>query len=234
MSVINFISLIIGWFLGIASHLTIDSIRRISSKRDLFNGINSELKELLNKLVLVAYQLGLRSGKYDRDFLEWCLKMHRKFSVESEIKTFSEVLEEFVKYSDEDLASFAKLKRAEHKSVGLSLKKYNLAFLNSRMSDLTLLNVKLQSILLNIRDRLNMMNEEIEFTMKHHYMTFDSSISSENHQRLIGQIQENHSNIQNMAIDIVNMINTYFERYENLTSGLTLTEKCLRIFSRSS
>lgn len=234
MNKFNLAFLLFGWFLGIASHLVIDKIRKISQKRDLMKGVNSDLRGLQIKLVLLAYQLGQRSGCYDRDFLEWCIRIYHGLDGIEEVKIFPAALEELLKQSDEELAAFLKIKRAEYENVGFSLKKYHLAFLDSRINDISLLDIGLQCILLDIKTRLSMENEEIEYTMKYHHMTFDSSISEENHKRIKEQIHTKHADIQDMAMTIVNMINTYFEKLKNLTPGLTLTEKCWRIFSRSS
>ena len=217
MTKISFISLILGWALGICSHLAIDNLRRFFSKRDLMKGLETELSELVIILVGLSYRLGSHSGTYDSRFLDWCAKMYKKAKL-------SAIMEELAQLGNDDIAGIRYLQRAKNENVGLGLKTYNLVFLDSRIRDLPLLEVSSQSILLKIKSLMGLLNEEVRYTMKCHYMTYDSSITPENHQTLKLQIESHHSNIQDMAIRIVDHIDDFFEKVET-TSRTNFIEK---------
>lgn len=220
---INLTSLLIGWILGVAGPLIIYEIKKRFNRKDLLNGINSEFKELQFKYIHLAYQLGLHSANFDRDFLKWCLTILRKFDETDKPKALSDRIKQLLSPYGKTLNYYLNREREKSIKLSLSLKKYRLAFLDSKVNEISMLNTDFQRVILDIKAWLDLINDEIENTRKYHYMTFDSSISYESHEIVKEQIYNNFENIQEMIISIVNKIENYLERQITLNKESTLT-----------
>ena len=84
--------------------------------------------------------------------------------------------------SDEEFAATVQENKARRLGLGLSLKKYSAPFLDSKLGQLSLLNVDLQARLLEVRAQLSMFNEEVEQARAYFKMTFDKSADEINHE----------------------------------------------------
>jgi len=62
----------------------------------------------------------------------------------------------------------------------LSFKKYALPYLKSRINEMSLLDENVQSNLLQLNFKLNLLNSEVEESKFHYQLTFNSEISEEN------------------------------------------------------
>ena len=74
-------------------------------------------------------------------------------------------------------------------------------------------------MILNIRSHLDLLNSEIDIAMKYHFMTYDSSISIENHKRLTIDLKKRFANIQGMAMQIADRIGEFIKISNNLDNS---------------
>ena len=204
---LNLPSIMVGWLFGIASPLIIDKIKGYSKKKSLIKGLLSELDEVQFKLACVAHTLGLRYGKFDREFLLWLQSIFLFYiGIDNRKDSLNKSVGENLKLSDQDIKSYVLAERNNFEGVGLNLKAYRLTFLNANIKELPLLKTEPQRLLLDLSTRLEMINEEIEASKKYHLMTFDSKITDQNHQRINQLINQKYSDIQKMVIDVVDKI----------------------------
>ncbi len=196
----EFAYLILGWLFGLLSPLIVSRINRAYTKRELFDGIKTEIKECQFRTILIAYLLGARFGKYDREFLEWCLPYLEKYqgteSKEMTIKAIRGLLD----LKDKDIRKVNELRRLEEKGRGLSLKKFHLPFLESKISEISCFKIELQNIIYEIISRVQLINEEIESAIRYFNMTFDSNVSDENQEIIRAELPQKYSNLQNQLI----------------------------------
>ena len=177
--------LILGWLFGLLSPSIIDRINQSYSIKQLLNGIKTEMKECQFRAVLIAYLLGIRYGKYDRDFLMWCRLYISKYQGLEPTEKYIDAIDYLVKMKDEDLKNRLDTKRSLEKRRGLNLKKLNLPFLNSKIGEVSCFSIELQNIIFEIKSRLELINEEIDTALSYFHMTFDASISNENYSTLV-------------------------------------------------
>ncbi len=199
--------LILGWFLGIASPLIIEKIKSYPRRALLVRAISSELDELQVQLTLAASSLGRRYGTFDKQFILWTQGILSQYQgIENQISAANLNLEELLRYDDTQLEACIQIQRDSREGVGLSLKTYSLPFANANMHELSLLRIDCQRLLLDIRSRIEMINQEVEVARQYHLMTFDSSITGERHEQVIQVIKTKYSDIQRMLIEVVNKI----------------------------
>jgi hypothetical protein len=194
---------ILGWLSGLLSPSIINRISRSYSRRELFNGIKVEMKECQFRVLLVANLLGLRFGRYDKEYLSWCLPYLQNYrGSENPEGTLKAVLS-FLEAKEEDVEHMLALKRSMEKGLGLNLKRFHLPFLDSKMGEVSSFRIELQNIIYEIRSRLQIINEEIDSAIEYFRMTFDSSISTENHRIIKESLRQKYVRLQDQLVILV-------------------------------
>ena len=95
--------LILGWLLGLLSPSIANRISRSYSKKELLNGIKTEMKECQFRALLVANMLGSRYGKFDKEYLNWCLPYLENYQGAENIENTLKTVTSFLESKDEDL-----------------------------------------------------------------------------------------------------------------------------------
>jgi len=209
----NYTSLIIGWILGILGtvlgKLLIDSIKQLQKKEEIKKGLFTEFKGVRLRLAITTYQVCSILGTLNRDLLTWCFDI---LSEAEDTEATSEILpamKELMKLDDEKIQAII----SNQGKAALSLKKFFLPFLDSNINNLSLFDVKFQNFVLEIRAKLNLLNEEIDLSRFFYEKTFDSSLSPKNHQIInknLDQLYQNVANIARLTADkITNLIQNF-------------------------
>jgi len=151
---------------------------------------------------------------YDKDFVRWCLPIFKQHSEEEGVELVLKTLETQLAMPDDQFAYVASSLRAAP-NVGKGLKKVNLAFSEMHLAELSLFSIKFQSQLFDLRSKLSMLNDEIDTAQKYHFMTFDSSLSPENHAIITIEVNNKYVFIQGMIVRALNTISMIlnFEKY---------------------
>lgn len=209
--------LFLGWLLGLASPLIVERIKRTYTKQELLNGIKTELNETQFRILCLSSLLGMRYGKYDRTYLEWCLPYFKYYKGNEQKENCVKSREELLKLNDEKIEQTTlSLKRKQEQGIGLSLKKYHLPFLDSKIGEISKFNIELQNIIYEIISRLQLFNDEIDKAIEYHQMTFDSTISNENHRIIRFEITNKYKILQEMAIGIVKKMDNCIKYKEKI------------------
>lgn len=194
--------LIIGWLFGLLSPSIVSRINRSYSRRELFDGIRAEIKECQFRIILVAYLLGSRFGKYDREFLEWCLPYLEKYEgTESKERTVK-AIRSLLDLKDEEIRAVNETQRMEE-GRGLNLKKFHLPFLDSKFSEISCFRIELQNIIYEITSKVQLINDEIESATRYFNMTFDTTMSDENQKIVRSELLRKYANLQDQLIILV-------------------------------
>lgn len=97
------------------------------------------------------------------------------------------------------------LKAAEN--IILSLKTYSLPFIESILEHLSVFDSKFQRDILEVRDQISILNEEIENAMSYSRLTFDPSSMDTNKDIISTNINSSYNNIGERCRIIVDKIN---------------------------
>lgn len=201
----NIIYLSIGFVFGIVADLLIEQIKLFFKKRALLNGAIIELSELRIKLASACFYIGKETGNFDRGFLKWCEPIFRDYKGPEPTEIILTGLENLLKLNDSQIEEY-RLGIKSPKGIGIGLKRYEIPFIQSKMNEISILKNIYQNIIFNIMSKLEPLNAEVDFAMKYHFMTYDSSISPENHDRIEKDIMRRAETIQQMAMTLVDRI----------------------------
>ena len=204
----NIFYLLLGWILGLLSALIspilVDKIKKHFNKKEFKAGIFAELKELKYRLAVNVFQIISKYGTLDKDLLNWLRPL-----VEESKGTYSkdslDAIEKLLKFNDEHfktLNEYAKL----HALSAISLKKYHLPFLDSKIGELSLFDMEFQNKIFEIRAQISFLNENIEQSQFFYEKTFDSTLNIENHKIINQNLRDSYQNISNNAKVIIDLI----------------------------
>jgi hypothetical protein len=191
--------LVVGWVLGLASHLIIEEYRRWRERRDLKLTLRSELHELQYRLALVAWQVHQRFGRLDRALLDWFRPIvigYKGVNADPKfVAAFQSLAAVPPDQLDRDIKAAAGMFKAPA-GTALVLKKYAAGFLDSRVSSLSSLDSELVSRLSEIRSQLAFINEDVDQARFYFQLTYNSSLSDGNRNRA----EQSLSSVQEGAV----------------------------------
>ncbi len=202
--------LIIGWLLGLLSPSIVLGIRNEYKRREVRSGIESELKELLNRMATVVSIIALRFGRYDKELVEWLIPLFEGYKGVNPSENILQLLKKQQKLDDKQFAEIVAYEKVDSE-LGLAVKKYKLPYLESKIGELSIFSEKSQRQALEILTNLHLFNEEVEEARFYFKLTYDSGISEENHLRASEGGNASYRNIGKRARIIVDRIKKYQE-----------------------
>lgn len=198
------IFVLLGALIGILAPAAVEAIRRERDVPKFKAALRIELSDLRIRVALAAYHTEMRFGAINRTYLEWT---KRALVANDGINDTTEILKlinTLLAQSDEVIAAFAETQRATQAGA-LSLKKYALPILDSRLPTLWMLDEGLQRQLLDVRARLDLMNEEIDQARVYFQLTYQG-LNEENGSRANSNLTSSYRNIAVCAKTLVDRI----------------------------
>lgn len=202
----NVLYLLLGWLLGLLSPQVAERIKRHYQKSDLRCGIISELKEIKVRVVSAVYLLAKKIGTYDKELIEWVKKHLEGYEGSYPTKRMLSSLEKLSNQANNQQLETIQLLYYDEES-GLSLKKFYLPFLESRIDSLPVFSDRFRSLIFEIRSQIQMLNEEIDNAQFYFRKTFDSSMNAESHKIVRQNLKSCYGNIERQIRPMVEKIN---------------------------
>jgi hypothetical protein len=190
------------------SPVIVSRIYRHYKKNDLHVGISKEINHVKERLILTLDTISHRTGSYDRELIKWLLDHYEKVEVKK--NTILECYRMQLKASDSELQAMI-YHQAAPACSGLSLQKYPLLFIGMHLSEISLFSSDLQIEIFELKNRIELLNSEVDLAQKYFFMTFDSNISTENHELI-------KLDLTNKYIHVESMIKRAVEQIEKINS----------------
>lgn len=203
--------LLIGWLLGLLSPSIAQGIRKKGKRREIRSGIESELKDLGHRMATVVYITASKFGKYDKALVEWLIPLFEEYKGDNSSGGMLRLLRSHQKSNDEQFAEIIADMVADSGS-GLAVKKYKLPYLESKIGELSLFSERSQRRALEILNHLHLFNEEVEEARFYFKLTFDSSISVENHSKALEGGNTSYIKMGERAQIIIDRIRKFEEK----------------------
>jgi hypothetical protein len=92
-------------------------------------------------------------------------------------------------------------------AYALSVKKYRVPYIESRLTDLGAFDEEAQALILDIQWRFSLYNEEVDEARFYFKLTYESGVSEENHRRAAQGVESTYRNLAQMARHIIERIN---------------------------
>ena len=223
-----------GWLLGILASLTIRWSDRNQKINDFINGLYAQLLEIHPRLVGTYISIKYLIGPLSRDTVIWVNSMlpsSHNFTIDEILKTVNKMMlqnpEEVYEAASKQ---YYQLEKAVPKGKGL--KKFNLNFLETNLSSISLLSNDLQVPLWKILDRINLINQEIDSYFFYLQKTFEPEVMKTNETQLkanmnssLEMILKNIHSITNVILELLNNLKIHKDPWTY--KGIFSKYKCI-------
>lgn len=186
--------ILLGWLLGVLSPLITRHGERNRRKKEIGEGLRAELSEFRVRLAGMAFLVTLRFGTFDRAFIKWLLPLFQSYRGAHPTKEFRDTLEKLSGHSDAEIQTFAVMGKA-NEDRALSLKRFVLPYLEANMGNLDLFSERAKLLALEVSAQVAAINEETEQVRFYYGLTFDSSLTTRNHEIVNASIASSSLNV---------------------------------------
>lgn len=187
--------IIIGWLFGLLSPRIVDLISLNYRKRDIARAVAIEARDLQYRLAIVSFLLAQKYGEITREYLSWLKPMLEQYTGKEPRKATYDLVEYLQGADDQIFSAMIQAERAEE-GMGLSLKQYSASFIECHLPNFSLFSTEYQSYIHEFRNHFSILNQEIAGAIQYQQMTWDSSITGDNHQRLAQELSQRYANLQ--------------------------------------
>lgn len=198
-------AIILGWLLGLLSPMIVDTIRKRYRKKEVRQGIITELSDLRLRMATAVYRFESHFGTYDRALVNWLIPILENHNSQTEIGDCLKGIKEKAAFDDQAFHECAK-RQKEQPYKGLSVKKYRVPYLDSNIGELGIFDERSRAAILDVRAQLEMYNEEIDEARLYQKLTFDLRDSEINHPIAYQLVQNCYKNLGQRAKQIADRI----------------------------
>jgi hypothetical protein len=205
------VGVILGWLLALLSPVIVEAIKRPRAKRDLERAFFSELLEIKFRMLGSVFQLARATRSVDRLLLQWIVAHsdgHESDSVYTETMTS---IKQVLGKPEQEMSIYLKV-LGDKAPSSLSLKTYPTPFLDSHIPSLSLFESEFQQKIMDVKSRINMINQEVEQNRMYLQLTFQP-ISQENHATVSGNLDSSYLFQRNFSKDIVERIEQLMNKH---------------------
>ncbi|PIR69675.1 MAG: hypothetical protein COU47_01110 [Candidatus Niyogibacteria bacterium CG10_big_fil_rev_8_21_14_0_10_46_36] len=177
--------LILGWALGLLSVVLSDFYRDWRENKIARPALLEELHELRQRLVHHVFLIQHKHGTVDHKFIKWAHSALTQYkganinSTESLINNLTTLLN-LSKEEVDAIAQATKQQKDPRRQTGL--RKHSLPMLETNMETVRKFNPILRGKILEIKTRVDFLNELIDETRYYFKLSFESGITPENYQ----------------------------------------------------
>jgi hypothetical protein len=180
--------LLLGWGLGLFSPLIVDAVKAHFNKKNVRAALRAELEDTEMRLAVTSLSLKQSHGQLDKKFLAWLRPILEKYSGDEAIEGTKALVAKIA--DDEKLLEQVGAAARAREGVGSNLKTIRTAFLDSHLSEILQMPVALQKRIHEFRIHLDLFNQDVSKSREYQMMSFDSSLTPENHDRVITDLKD--------------------------------------------
>lgn len=204
----SILMLLLGWSLGILSPSITNKIQEKKKAKNIKQSILNEADEFRITMAAVLYQIKQRANSIDHELINFLLPIYKKYSGIKQVNNVMHGLEKMQKMDSEQLS---KMQQNSGIYDSLSLKKYDLPYLKTKVHEISVLENEFQRKTLEFLFLLDTFNEKVEESRFFYKLTFDGSISDDNHHIASAELENSYSNVSEQAKLILMKINALLE-----------------------
>lgn len=191
-----------GWVLGVFSSIILEKQKRKQIKEDYKDSLITELDLVYPRILANYYEIIREMGELNKEKLEW---MHNMISKKNS-KSLDDIDEHIIKILEKDNKEIILLNKKPQNIRTLSLKKFNLSFLQENISSFSLLDKEFRHNAINIRTNINYLNDCIDKVEFFYKTTFVPDISENNYNVAYKNIENYYINIADLCRSTSEMI----------------------------
>jgi hypothetical protein len=199
--------ILLGWLLGILSPALIDTINNGYRRKSLKIAIITELKDTKIRLTMMSFLIRNQIGGFDKIYCDWLYKCIENYSGFENFDPLKKFLDTPELKDEKKINLILKYLNDNAKGKAISLKKINTELLDANFPNIHLFEILFQTKIFELKYSLNILDDEIQRAREYLIMTFDSSITNDNYNIIINEIQIMYKHIDEMAVNSVAKIN---------------------------
>jgi hypothetical protein len=189
------ILILFGWVIGVFSSIILENQKRKQAKEDYKESLFTELDLVYPRIVSTYYAIIKEMGQLNKENLEWMHNIISKKNSKS-LDTIDDTIIKILKYNDKEIKL---LNKKLQDTRTLSLKKFNLSFLQENISSFSLLDKEFRFDAINIRTNINYLNDSIDKVDFFYKTTFVPDISENNYNVAYMNIKNYYINIKDLC-----------------------------------
>jgi hypothetical protein len=202
-------AIVLGWLLGLLSPAIVNSIQRHYRRKEIQQGIITELTDLRFRIATAAWRFESRFGTCDRTLINWFIQILESYKGATDTTQFLERTKNLSMLNDTALSDYAASQKA-NPGDGLGVKKYRLPYLDANIGELGLFDEKSRAAILDVRAQLDLFNEEVDSARSYHKMTFELG-DTDNHAIAVLSVETCYKNLGRKAKHIADRIGPILE-----------------------
>lgn len=180
--------LALGWLLGLLGPVIVDAIKRRRENALGRTAIYAELRDLSHKLAMAVQYIYMRQGIVDRTHLEWVKRHLEGYPSLADTGSIMQSVRIQLSWTDAELQAYARTTSGQP-GKGVTLQKYAVPLLDSKVAALWSFSTTLQRYLLQIRTDIDLLNDIVERSRHFSDMTF-SKLEGNNYELIIQNIEQ--------------------------------------------
>ena len=200
--------LVLGWLLGMLSPAITKAIGAKHEANKVRIAIDSELREFAYALIQVIHISDSRRGSHSAESIEWLLEREKRYRGHFPQENMSKALQRLKGINEEPMAVFNVEMKTAESNKGLALKSASLPYLQSKIQDLPMLTEEEHARLLEIWGQVSIYNETIGEAKRYYWLTFDSSVSSDNYATIRASLEDAYYQVAFRAKFIVQRLDS--------------------------
>ncbi|MEO5715486.1 MAG: hypothetical protein ABIT37_18555 [Luteolibacter sp.] len=197
--------LILGWFLGLVAGPVQDWLRRCNERKQLRRAIWTELNDLRERLAQATFVIESKRDGISRDLLNWLRKYIVGWNGVYPSGPLSEASKRLSELNDDEFAEIASLSTTQDTN-GLSLQRYEMRYLSSKLERIEILPEQAQQNLLSVLTHVSFINQHVSNSEFYRGLTFDAGISEGNHAIASAELKRCQSLVAQQARSLVRSI----------------------------
>lgn len=198
--------ILFGWFLGLISPVIIDEIKLKKSKKRFFKALCSEAHDLQFRVALIGFLLAQNYVKLDREYLLWIRPIFENYKGNEPHETGITFIDKLLELEEKQFQLHVDY-FLQNEDIGLSLKTYSVSFLETNIGLISEFPIDLQVKIHEFRTHLSLLNQQSLNANESFKMTFDSSMTDENHTRIKSDLIKQYIVIHGMCNTVVKKLN---------------------------
>lgn len=199
----------LGWLFGLLSPAIALRIERGYKRKSLKIVIKNELSNLSFRLAGSYYLIQTHLGNKDKSSVAWVKSIYEKHKEDCP-RRILEGIDKLLETSEVQFEALQNIMKAKE-GIGLGLKNFSLPFTESILENIEIFDSKFQKDILNVRDQIIMLNEEIKLSMEYFQRTFDTSTMDTNAEIIRNNIRKSYEVIQDRCKFIVDKIENFLK-----------------------
>jgi hypothetical protein len=202
--------LLLGWLLGLLGPRLVDSIKAHYDRKALAVAIKSEAEDLQYRLASASFLIARRDGGVTKEYLAWIKPKLEAYSGNEPSEPVRKLIGMLLEVPEEQRLALVEKMRPEP-GVGLSLKNYSASLIESSLASMHSFPAEYQRCIHEFRNHLSILNQEVDRANESSRMSYDSSLTAENHDRLMADLNYKYKVIDGMCRRVCDRLQTLIE-----------------------